>query len=63
MLHWSGMYGRGAAYELNPHMAPDSGSEYACPFGECEGSGFIVDEETDSARPCRCRDRRIASAR
>ncbi|MDQ3933820.1 MAG: ATP-binding protein [Actinomycetota bacterium] len=57
------MYGRGAAYELNPHLAPDSGSDYACPYRECDGSGFVVDEETDSARPCRCRDGRIASAR
>src|SRR3712207_4501054 len=57
------MSGRGAAYELNPHLAPDSGSDYACPFGECDGSGFVVDDATDSAVPCRCRERRIASAR
>jgi DNA replication protein DnaC len=57
------VYGRGAAYELNPHLAPDSGSEYACPYRECDGSGFVIDEETDSARACRCRDGRIASAR
>jgi DNA replication protein DnaC len=63
MLDWSDMYGRGAAYELNPHLAPDSGSDYACPYGDCDGSGFVVDPETDSAVPCGCRDRRIASAR
>lgn len=57
------MYGRGAAYELNPHLAPDSGSDYACPYRECDGSGFVVDDDTDTARPCRCRDGRIASAR
>ena len=57
------MYGRGAAYELNPHLAPDSGSDYACPYRECDGSGFVIDDATDSARPCRCRDGRIASAR
>ncbi len=57
------MSGRGAAYELNPHLAPDSGSDYACPYGECDGSGFVIDEETDSAVPCRCRAGRIASAR
>jgi DNA replication protein DnaC len=55
--------GRGAAYELNPHLAPDSGSDYACPYGECDGSGFVIDDETDSAVPCRCREGRIASAR
>jgi DNA replication protein DnaC len=57
------VYGRGAAYELNPQLAPDSGSDYACPYRECDGSGFVVDDDTDSARPCRCRDGRIASAR
>lgn len=57
------MYGRGAAYELNPHLAPDSGSDYACPYRDCDGSGFVIDEETDSAVACRCRGQRIASAR
>lgn len=57
------MYGRGAAYELNPHLAPNSGSDYACPYGECDGSGFVIDDDTDSAVPCRCREGRIASAR
>jgi DNA replication protein DnaC len=57
------VYGRGAAYELNPHLAPDSGSDYACPYRECDGTGFVIDDATDSARPCRCRDGRIASAR
>ncbi|HEX8647294.1 MAG TPA: ATP-binding protein [Thermoleophilaceae bacterium] len=57
------MSGRGAAYELNPHLAPDSGSDYACPYGECDGSGFVIDDATDSAVPCRCREGRIASAR
>ena len=58
-----GVYGRGAAYELNPHLAPDSGSDYACPYRECDGSGFVIDEETDTAAPCRCRGQRIAKAR
>jgi DNA replication protein DnaC len=57
------VYGRGAAYELNPHLAPDSGSDYACPYNECDGTGFVIDDATDSAAPCRCRDGRIASAR
>jgi DNA replication protein DnaC len=57
------VYGRGAAYEVHPHLAPDSGSDYACPFGECDGSGFVIDEAADAAIPCRCRERRIASAR
>ena len=57
------MYGRGAAYELNPHLAPDSGSDYACPYAACDGSGFVIDDDADSAVPCACRERRIASAR
>jgi DNA replication protein DnaC len=57
------VYGRGAAYELNPHLAPNSGSDYTCPYRECDGSGFVVDEKSDSAVPCRCRAQRIANAR
>jgi DNA replication protein DnaC len=26
-----------------------------CAFGECDGTGFLVDEATRVARPCRCR--------
>lgn len=34
----------------------------SCPFGVCDGSGWITDAD-DSARPCECRERRIAQAR
>jgi DNA replication protein DnaC len=34
-----------------------------CPLGLCDGSGFIIDEETNTARDCGCRSARIASAR
>ncbi len=34
----------------------------ACPLGVCDGGGWIVDED-DMARPCECRERRIAQAR
>ncbi len=34
-----------------------------CPFDACDGSGFIVDESTNTASPCRCRAGRIAQAR
>ncbi len=34
----------------------------SCPLGRCDGSGWIVDDE-DLARPCGCRERRIAQAR
>jgi DNA replication protein DnaC len=34
-----------------------------CSFDMCDGSGFIVDEETSTASDCRCRPARIARAR
>ena len=34
----------------------------SCPLGNCDGSGWIVDDD-DLARPCACRERRIAQAR
>ena len=30
-----------------------------CPFGECDGSTWVLDEETGEARPCRCREQRV----
>jgi DNA replication protein DnaC len=33
-----------------------------CPRGLCDGSGWILDEETDDARPCECREIRINRA-
>jgi DNA replication protein DnaC len=35
----------------------------ACPHGLCDGSGFLYEEETNTARPCRCRPARISRAR
>ena len=34
----------------------------SCPLGRCDGSGWI-EEDDDTARPCECRERRIAQAR
>lgn len=34
-----------------------------CPYGECDGSGFVIDEATNTASDCRCRPGRIARAR
>jgi DNA replication protein DnaC len=34
-----------------------------CEFGLCDGSGFVVDELTDTASDCRCRASRIAATR
>src|ERR671915_342827 len=30
-----------------------------CPEGRCDGSGWILDEDTNTARPCECREVRI----
>jgi DNA replication protein DnaC len=34
-----------------------------CPFGLCDGSGFVLQEETNTAFDCRCRPQRIALAK
>jgi len=36
--------------------------EPGCPLGVCDGSGWVIDDD-DMARPCECRERRIAQAR
>jgi DNA replication protein DnaC len=47
-------------------MAISSGAkeppETACPFGVCDGSGWILGPE-DVARPCECRDQRLRRGR
>lgn len=35
----------------------------SCPYGQCDGSGFVVDEQTNTASDCRCRGYRIAQRR
>ena len=32
----------------------------ACPHGTCDGSGFLIDEATNTARDCTCRPLRIS---
>ncbi len=39
------------------------GSSGACPLGLCDGSGFVIDEATNTASDCGCRRGRIAAAR
>ncbi len=34
-----------------------------CPFEQCDGSGFLFDEETNTASDCRCRPQRVALAK
>jgi DNA replication protein DnaC len=50
-----------AAYE--PGVLPVPLREGTCPLGVCDGSGFVIDEETNTASDCRCRAARIAGAR
>jgi DNA replication protein DnaC len=38
-------------------------SRDACPLGVCDGSGFVIDEATNTAADCGCRRGRIAAAR
>ncbi|MEA2379952.1 MAG: replication protein DnaC [Thermoleophilaceae bacterium] len=35
--------------------------DVACPYGECDGTTWVLDE-AGSARPCRCRDQRVRKA-
>jgi DNA replication protein DnaC len=50
----------GAAARVR-HLA-EAGTDRACPFGACDGTGWILGPE-DIARPCECRERRVARAR
>jgi DNA replication protein DnaC len=34
-----------------------------CPFGLCDGSGFVFDDTSNSASDCRCRAQRVSRAR
>jgi DNA replication protein DnaC len=34
-----------------------------CPYGLCDGDGFVVDETTRMAQPCRCRAQRVERRR
>jgi DNA replication protein DnaC len=38
-------------------------SDDSCPFGACDGSGFVMDETTNSASDCRCRAQKVSRAR
>ena len=49
-----------------PKFLNYAGDRYAalsgCPFDLCDGSGFLIDEATNTARDCRCRAGRVARA-
>ena len=55
----------GGASPPDPHelrISRPAGRE-GCPLGLCDGSGFLVDERTNTATDCECRAARIAGAR
>ncbi|MDQ3091163.1 MAG: ATP-binding protein [Actinomycetota bacterium] len=41
--------------------ASDAGT--FCPHRECDGSGYVLAEDTDAAVPCRCREERVRRRR
>jgi DNA replication protein DnaC len=48
------------ALDLKAHRIVRAG---ACPLGVCDGSGFVIEEATNTASDCGCRAARIAGAR
>ena len=46
-----------------PSAVPLRSLDGQCPFGVCDGSGFVFDEETNTAFDCRCRPQRVALAK
>ena len=49
-----------------PARAPRMGAERegeACPLGECDGSGFLIDAASNTASDCGCRAARISRSR
>jgi DNA replication protein DnaC len=51
------------APELRARSLASGGRRGDCPLGECDGSGFVIDVETKTARDCGCRAARISAAR
>jgi DNA replication protein DnaC len=48
---------------MRARLSGERPSEDRCPVGVCDGSGFVIDEETNTASDCACRAGRIANAR
>jgi DNA replication protein DnaC len=47
--------------DLSSRMPPDGRGGEACPAGQCDGSGFVIDETTNTASDCACRAGRLAA--
>jgi DNA replication protein DnaC len=60
------MSGEGTREELGDRLGAPAlreGGEGACSLGRCDGSGFVIEEATNTASDCGCRAARIAGAR
>jgi DNA replication protein DnaC len=55
--------GSADADPAGPVRARRVGAGASCTLGICDGSGFVVDEATNTASDCECRAARIAGAR
>ncbi len=54
--------GAGAREQIDPSGTVRAG-RLGCSLGICDGSGFVIDEATNTASDCDCRARKIAGAR
>jgi DNA replication protein DnaC len=46
-----------------PKAVPLRSPDGDCPFALCDGSGFLIDEDINTAFACRCRPQRVALAK
>jgi DNA replication protein DnaC len=53
----------GAPLVLRSRLTGANSGEQRCALGVCDGSGFVIDEVTNTASDCGCRAARIAGAR
>ncbi len=53
--------GSARALGLVSHMPASARGEESCPLGRCDGSGFVIDEATNTASDCGCRAGRVAA--
>lgn len=47
--------------DLVSHMPTSERGGESCPLGQCDGSGFVIDETTNTASDCGCRAGRVAA--
>ncbi len=50
-------------FTVHSRLTGERASEERCSLGVCDGSGFVIDEATNTASDCACRAARIAGAR